>query len=201
VDIVGDNIADISAVAAIAADVTVAATNVADITNFSDVYQGAKASAPSLRNDSSALVVGDLYFNTTDDQMKVYDGAAWGSVGSTVNGTSERFEYTATNGQTIFTGTDDEGNTLAYDPGFIDVYLNGIRLDSSDFTATSGDSIVLAAGTALNDELNVVAYGNFELADVYTKAAADAKFATTTYVNAQIAAIPNPVAMALIFGG
>jgi hypothetical protein len=79
---------DITAVAAIDTDVTAVATlstsdlstvatNVTDITNFADVYQGAKASDPSTRNDSSALQEGDLYFNTVDDAMKVYDGAAW----------------------------------------------------------------------------------------------------------------------------
>jgi hypothetical protein len=69
--------ADVTAVAAIDSDVTTVATNVADITNFSDVYLGPAASDPATRNDSSALQAGDLYFNTVDDVMKVYDGAAW----------------------------------------------------------------------------------------------------------------------------
>jgi hypothetical protein len=176
VNTVGTNIADVNTVAGISADVTTVADNVTDIYNYADTYQGAKATAPSTRNDSSALQAGDLYFNTTDDQMKVYDGAAWGSVGSTVNGTSERFRYIATSAQTTFTGADSNGNTLAYDAGFIDVYLNGVRLDQADFTATSGDSIVLASGASASDELNIVAYGNFELADVYTKSASDARF-------------------------
>jgi hypothetical protein len=176
VNTVGTNIADVSTVAGISADVTTVADNVTDIYNYADTYQGAKATAPSVRNDGSALQAGDLYFNTTDDQMKVYDGAAWGSVGSTVNGTSERFRYIATAAQTTFTGADSNGNTLAYDPGFIDVYLNGVRLDQADFTATSGDSIVLASGASASDELNIVAYGNFELADVYTKSASDARY-------------------------
>jgi hypothetical protein len=177
VNTVGTNIADVSTVAGISADVTTVADNITDIYNYADTYQGAKSSAPSVRNDSSALQAGDLYFNTTDDQMKVYDGVAWGSVGSTVNGTSERFRYIATSGQTTFTGTDSNGFTLAYDAGFIDVYLNGVRLDQSDYTATSGDTLVLASGATTNDELNIVTYGNFEIADVYTKAQSDARYA------------------------
>ena len=176
VNTVGTNIADVSTVAGISTDVTTVADNLTDIYNYADTYQGAKATAPSTRNDSSALQAGDLYFNTTDDQMKVYDGAAWGSVGSTVNGTSERFRYIATSGQTTFTGADSNGNTLAYDAGFIDVYLNGVRLDQSDYTATSGDTLVLASGATTSDELNIVTYGNFELADVYTKTASDARY-------------------------
>ena len=177
VQTVGAAIADVSAVAAVAADVTIAADNVADIQNFADVYQGASSTAPTTRNDTSALQVGDLYFNTTDDQMKVYGGSGWQSVGSTVNGTSQRYRYIATASQTTFTGSDSNTNTLAYDVGFIDVYLNGVRLDQTDYTATSGDSVVLASGAAASDEINIVAYGNFELADHYNKTDADSRFA------------------------
>jgi hypothetical protein len=176
VDTVGDNIASVNAVAAIDDDVSIAAANVADITNFADVYQGASSTAPTTRNDTSALQVGDLYFNTTDDQMKVYGGSGWQSVGSTVNGTSQRYRYIATASQTTFTGSDTNTNTLAYDVGFIDVYLNGVRLDQTDYTATSGDSVVLASGAAADDEVNIVTYGNFELADHYNKTDSDSRY-------------------------
>lgn len=67
----------VSAVATIASDVTTVANNVTDITNFSDVYLGPKNTDPAVRNDSSALQAGDLYFNTVDDIIKVYTGAVW----------------------------------------------------------------------------------------------------------------------------
>jgi len=91
-------------------------------------------------------------------------------VGSSVNGTAQRYKYTATASQTSFSGTDDNGVTLAYDAGYIDVYLNGVHLDPSDYTATSGTSIVLDTGAALNDELYIVAFGNFQVADTVSKA-------------------------------
>jgi len=160
----------VSAVAAIDGSVTIAATNVADITNFADVYIGASATAPTTRLDSSALVAGDLYFNTSSSQMQVWNGTVWQAIGSTVNGTAARFKFLATAGQTVFTGTDANGATLGYDAGYIDVYLNGVHLDPADYTATSGDSITLLSAAALNDELYVVAFGNFVLADVVTLA-------------------------------
>jgi len=49
----------------------------AALDNFDDRYLGAKASDPTLDNDGNALVSGALYFNTTDDVMKVYDGSSW----------------------------------------------------------------------------------------------------------------------------
>ena len=54
--------------------------------NFDDKYLGEKASDPTLDNDGDALVAGALYFNTTDDAMKVYNGTSW--VESYVDGTS-----------------------------------------------------------------------------------------------------------------
>jgi len=98
--------------------------------------------------------------------MKVYGSAGWTAAGSSVNGTASRFKYTATASQTTFTGTDDNSATLAYDAGFLDVYLNGIRLvNGTDFTATTGNSIVLTTGANLNDILEIVAFGTFALAN------------------------------------
>lgn len=45
--------------------------------NFDDRYLGQKASDPALDNDGDALLVGAIYFNTTDNKMKVYTGSAW----------------------------------------------------------------------------------------------------------------------------
>lgn len=45
--------------------------------SFDDRYLGQRASNPSTDNDGNALVAGTLVFNTTTDEMKVYDGSAW----------------------------------------------------------------------------------------------------------------------------
>jgi hypothetical protein len=45
--------------------------------DFDDRYLGAKSYEPTVDNDGDALITGALYFNTTDDYMKVWDGAAW----------------------------------------------------------------------------------------------------------------------------
>jgi hypothetical protein len=54
--------------------------------NFEDTYLGAKASDPTLDNDGDPLNAGDLYFNTTTDRMRVYDGAAWNDAVVDTNG-------------------------------------------------------------------------------------------------------------------
>lgn len=52
--------------------------------NFDDRYLGPKASDPTTDNDGDALVGGTLYFNTTDNSMKLYTGTVW--VDSYANG-------------------------------------------------------------------------------------------------------------------
>lgn len=45
--------------------------------NVDDLYLGPKSADPTVDNDGDALTVGDLYFNTGDNVLKVYDGSAW----------------------------------------------------------------------------------------------------------------------------
>ena len=159
---------EISALGPIAVDITTAATNVTDISNFADVYVGPSATPPTTRVDTSALQVGDLYFDTTTNTMKVYSSGGWVSTGSSVNGTSNRFTYTVSSSTVTITGADDDGNTLAYDAGYIDVYLNGVRMvNGTDVTVTSGTSVVFASaiGTSGTDIVDIVAFGTFQLAN------------------------------------
>ncbi len=70
--------------------------------------------------------------------------------------TQTRDSFTATANQTSFP-------TSGYTPEFLDVFLNGVKLASTDYTATNGSDVVLAAGASVNDILEVVAYGTFEV--------------------------------------
>ena len=56
---------------------TSAASALAAFDNFDDTYLGAKAADPTVDNDGDALTAGDLYFNTTNEVMKLYTGTAW----------------------------------------------------------------------------------------------------------------------------
>jgi hypothetical protein len=160
VDTVGTNIANVNLVGGSIANVNTVGSNIGTVNEFGERYR-VSASAPS-----TSLDLGDLYFDTASNTMKVYSSGGWINAGSSVNGTADRYKYTATASQTTFTGADDNGNTLGYDAGFLDVYLNGIRLvNGSDFTASSGSSIVLTTGASASDILEVVAFGTFQLAN------------------------------------
>ena len=68
-----------------------------------------------------------------------------------------KFDFTATQGQTAFTGADDDSKTLGFTDGQIEVYVNGILMDESDFTTTSGNTVTLASAANLNDIISIVA--------------------------------------------
>ena len=73
-------------------------------------------------------------------------------------GQSESFIFTASGSETSVTTVDD-GRTVSYNVGFVDVYLNGVRLISgSDYTATTGSSITGLAALAASDVVEVVAH-------------------------------------------
>ncbi len=60
-------------------------------------------------------------------------------------------EFTATAGQTTF-------NVPSYTVGFVDVYDNGVRLGSADYTATSGTTVVLASASVAGDLITVESF-------------------------------------------
>ena len=133
---------------------------------FDDRYLGSKTSNPTQDNDGNALVAGALYFNSTANEMRVYDGANWIAATSAGNVSLILYEYTATAGQTTFSGSDDNSATLSYTVDNLQVVLNGIVLDPADFTATSGTSVVLASGATLNDTVNIYAFKSFTVAEL-----------------------------------
>jgi hypothetical protein len=138
----------------------------ASLDEFQGQYHGALATAPTVGVDA-----GDLYFDTTANEMRVYDGSIWKATGSAVNGTSNRESFTATEGQTVFT------LTSGYDANFADVYLNGVKLvNGVDVDVTSGVGFTLTVGATAGDNVDFIGYGAFVLADHYTKAEVDSTY-------------------------
>jgi len=94
------------------------------------------------------------------DQLLQYNGSEWVNVSiAEASAIMKEYQFTATSGQSTFSGSDDNSETLSYTAGAIQVFLNGIFLDSAvDYTATNGTSIVLSETVDANDYLQVVAF-------------------------------------------
>lgn len=85
INTVATNIGNVNNVGNNIANVNTVANNLTDVNAFADVYRIA-SSDPSARVDGSSLQEGDLYFNTTSDELKVYNGGSWqGGVTATGN--------------------------------------------------------------------------------------------------------------------
>ena len=161
IGLVGGSITNVNLVGGSIGNVNEVGNNMGTVNEFGERYRVA-SSAPT-----TSLNEGDLYFDTTADELKVYKSSGWSAAGSTINGTSARFNYVATANQTTFTGADAAGNTLAYDAGFVDVYLNGSKLlNGTDVTVTSGTSVVLASGATVGDIIDIVGFGTFNVAAI-----------------------------------
>jgi len=104
------------------------------------------------------------------DGTSTYSALHWAAKGLALSTSSDMavYEYTATSGQTFFTGADDNANVLAYTDGSTIITLNGSVLSSGDYTATDGVSVQVLAATT-GDILQVTAFTEFALTSSYTK--------------------------------
>ena len=77
------------------------------------------------------------------------------------------FHFLASNGDTSVSGADADGKALNFvDGNFIDVYLNGVRLKSGeDYNTGTANTIAGLSALNANDEVNIVVYDTFTVAD------------------------------------
>ena len=169
--------ANVTTVAGISADVTTAATNVTDITNFADVYIGPSASDPTQRADASALQAGDMYFNTTVDELRVYSGSQW------VAGTAGTLAVQRYSGDgstvafTLATAPTGENNTQ--------VYISGVY-QQKDTYSVSGVTVTFSAAPPIGTD-------NIEVVTISTLALGETDASLVTYTPAGTGAVERTV--------
>jgi hypothetical protein len=116
--------ASAASAASSASTASTAATNAANsYDSFDDRYLGAKSSAPSVDNDGNTLLVGALYWNTSDNKMYSWTGSAWASVTGTGGGglgTVTSVEMTVPTGLSVTGSPITSAGTLAlsYSAGY-----------------------------------------------------------------------------------
>jgi len=147
------NVTALNTVSGSIANVNTAATSISEITSFNDLFS-VGSSAPT--SPSS----GDLWYDTTNSQLKVYVGSSFQIAGAYLQGLTSTHVFTATSNQTTFT-TDDASQTMSiYANGNTLVFKNGIRLVEGSNSSTndyhiSGNNVVLNAGATAGDILYV----------------------------------------------
>jgi hypothetical protein len=143
-----------------------------------------RGTASSWTSTNPTLAAGELGFETDTSKFKIGTGSGtWTSLAYAGGGqnTLTTYQYTATSGQTTFSGVDSNGNTLSYTVGNIQVYLNGVLLvNTAEYTATSGTSIVLGTGAVTGDSLTVTSLGAFTVSSDIPKSTLTAKGSIVT---------------------
>ena len=143
---------------------------------------------------------------TYGDRTWKWDGSAWNlQITSVITLPTQNYVRTAavaTAGQTTF--------TVAYTVGSLQVYLNGVLLNSTDYTATNGTSVVLSTAAALNDLIEFIAYSIVNVGQVAANGVLGGTSGQvlTSDGTAGTWATPAPgfttgkaIAMAIVFGG
>lgn len=93
----------------------------------------------------------------SDDVLSVKKYFGTENTSQTLNIT--RFDYTATQGQLAFTGSDNNSNTLQYETGKVQVFLNGILLlQTEDYLDSDGATITLTSAADSDDQLSIIKY-------------------------------------------
>tara|TARA_B100000242_G_scaffold246661_1_gene187357 strand:+ start:1815 stop:4349 length:2535 start_codon:yes stop_codon:yes gene_type:complete len=175
---VGSAITNINNVAGALTAINNVSTNLSSVQSFGETYY-VSATEPS------PTTLGDLWFDTTNDVMKVKASTGFVNAGSSVNGTSERKDYVVGTSQGSYTGSTTIFPAV-YDAGFVDVYLNGVKLQPADFTATNGTNVELLTAAQTNDTVSIIGYGTFVIQTLSTNNLSDVSSAGVT--NGQVLA-------------
>ena len=87
---------------------------------------------------------------TTGQQNQVLVSTGVGVTWKTSSNLRTSTSFTATPGQTSFSAT--------YSIGFVDVYINGVKLTNTEFVATNGTSIVLNDSCFGSESIEIIAF-------------------------------------------
>ena len=130
------------------------------------------------------LVVSDFtafFTNQTVDSAYIT-----GLMANTASSSLTSYAFVADSGATTFGG-------MVYSPNNIQVFLNGILLGDSDYTATNGTTIVLESAVTQDDEIRVTSFNGLYTVDI-------AGFVDSAYINARVDALPQDFAYASLTG-
>jgi len=127
-------------------------------------------------------------------------------------GRSTIYYFDASGGETAITTATRPAVSLSYDPGFVSVYLNGVKLHDTDFTATTGTSITgLSPALVSGDVVIIEASHVFSVANVVNATGGtftgnvthngDVETSTTTKVKQKGAFMQSSTHQAMVLGG
>ena len=175
-----------------------AAEAAASADNFDDTYLGAKSSDPSVDNDGDALNAGDLYFNTTSNTLKVYNGSSWQDaaldssafLSDVVSDTTPQLGGNLdVNGQDIVSTSNANIDIVPNGTGDVTLQADTVQIGDSNTNATlttngTGD-LILNTNAGTNSGNITIADGANGNIDVTTNGTGTIKFNDLAYIPQQ----------------
>jgi len=151
INAVFSNATNINAVSSAIPNINIAASNINSVNDFVARYR------VSGTQPTTSLDVGDLWFDSTLQKLLIYTSSGWQTASDYVSALINVYRYTATNGQTVFTGVAASGNTLSFTAqANCFVFLNGIRIVlGQDYTLTGGNTVTLLEAANTGDLLYI----------------------------------------------
>ena len=186
INTVAGSISNVNTAATNIASINNASANISSVNNFGDTYQVA-SSNPSTDGGGNALAEGDLYFNTTANELKVYNGGSWQG-GVTASG-----NFASTTGNT-FSGDNvyqDNAKLKLGTGSDLEIFHNGSNSIIND-AGTGNLQVQTGGSTKLEITSTTAEFG----ADVDLKA----NKVTTTTTNGNVKIEPNGTGVVEIRG-
>ena len=162
---VAGSIANVNTAATNIASINTTASNISNVNNFTDLYQ-IDSSDPAQDGGGNNLAQGDLYFNTTSNELRVYNGGSWqGGVTATGN-LAGLGSNTFTGLQTLQSGLAVTGNiTVSGTVDGVDIAADSTKLSNIEDNATrdqtASEIVALLAGQTIAP--NVITTTNLTL--------------------------------------
>ena len=150
VNTVQGSIANVNTTAGSIANVNTVATNITDVNTFANRYRIDSS------NPSTSLDVGDLYFNTSQNELRIYNGSTWQG-GVTATGNLVLKSGSQMTGNLTFSGSQTVDGR--------DVSVDGTKLDGIEAGATADQTASEVAGLISGQTIapNVITTTNLTL--------------------------------------
>jgi surface protein len=134
---------------------------IVDASGFSGLLSGTDDDVQAALNTLDGVNASDITYDNSATTLSATD--AQNAIDElALRDAYTRQTFTATSAQTTF--------AVTYDVGFVDVYLNGVRLLTGvDYDASNGTSVVLTTGATAGDIVEVVAFNTFNINSTQTE--------------------------------
>ena len=91
-----------------------------------------------------------------------------------------RWTKTYSASASVISGVDDNSISLSYNAGYIQLFINGVMLDPSEYTATSGSAITVSTPVLSGEVVDIFAFLNSTSVNTYSQAQIDNKYNNLT---------------------